>query len=204
MDLIVIRHGQSVGNTFPDDVDVPDSPLTKLGMEQAQFAKECLKNSGIDCIISSPLIRAITTAQPLANELNLPINVWLNTHEVRSHPSHRGHTKEYLLNNYPEICFHEKVDEEGWFYLGEETGEHAMIRTKQVVEQLLAKYSGKRVALFAHGGFNSFLLLSTLGMDYRKPSRFRQNNTTFCWLSFREDETMVNYFGEMQKINWSS
>jgi broad specificity phosphatase PhoE len=69
----LVRHGE-VHN--PDRVlygQLPGFGLSERGVEQAKLAAAFLAERDISYIVSSPLERAVQTAEPLANELGLPI-----------------------------------------------------------------------------------------------------------------------------------
>lgn len=79
MDLYIIRHGESQGNVG-SNVENPE--LTQLGRKQAELLALRLRNIKFDVILSSPLKRAVQTAEPLASLRNLPITVMDNLYEV--------------------------------------------------------------------------------------------------------------------------
>ena len=64
--LILIRHGESLGNAVRQLLGHTDRDLSPLGYRQAEAAAEALKNEKIDAIYSSDLIRAYNTAVPHA------------------------------------------------------------------------------------------------------------------------------------------
>lgn len=71
--LILVRHGFSVSNDqkyFTGNLDIP---LTDLGKMQAERCAEYLKDVRADCIYSSDLSRAMDTAKPISEKLNLPV-----------------------------------------------------------------------------------------------------------------------------------
>jgi len=68
--LIIIRHAKSDWqDTTLDDFD---RPLNERGLRDALFMGQFLKNKNLlpDLIISSPALRAITTAEIIAKEVN--------------------------------------------------------------------------------------------------------------------------------------
>lgn len=70
MPLYFIRHGESTNNLQGLFTGRLDPPLTKKGEEQAKLVAEEMKSlEGIDRIISSPLGRAIRTAEIIAENL---------------------------------------------------------------------------------------------------------------------------------------
>ena len=64
--LYVIRHG---------DPDYEHDSLTPLGRRQAEAVARRLAVHGLDRIYSSPLGRAVATAQPTSEILRLPIQI---------------------------------------------------------------------------------------------------------------------------------
>lgn len=74
--LILVRHAETQGNLDGILLGHQDSPLTDLGKEQALATARELKGEKIDAICSSPLGRALETAQIIAQNLgNLEVKV---------------------------------------------------------------------------------------------------------------------------------
>lgn len=73
MEIIVVRHGLSEANKNGVISGRLDSPLTKEGKQQAQDLARRLKGLGIERVFSSPLQRTIKTAEPISEELGIPI-----------------------------------------------------------------------------------------------------------------------------------
>ena len=75
MPIYLIRHGQTVWNADERMQGQLDSPLTTLGINQAQnigkFLKSQIKDVGSLRVISSPLGRALKTAGIICNELGI-------------------------------------------------------------------------------------------------------------------------------------
>lgn len=66
MRLLLLRHGQTHGNTSGAlDTAFPGHDLTELGVRQAEAAARVLAPTGIDGIYVSPLVRTHQTAAPL-------------------------------------------------------------------------------------------------------------------------------------------
>ncbi|WP_135546648.1 histidine phosphatase family protein [Paenibacillus cymbidii] len=194
MELYLIRHGQSIGNTVPHDM--PDGELTELGRTQALRVAAAVAPWQPQQLIASPLTRAIETAQPLARALGLPIQVWSHTYEVRNKGPYRGPTAEQLGQLFPEAAFRGDMDVEGWFCSGDETPETAHDRAHLVLRELHEQFAGQRVALVAHGGFNRHLLLAILGLPADSPVYFHQSNGCIYHIEFTSERTVLHYLGE--------
>jgi broad specificity phosphatase PhoE len=64
--ILCIRHGQSAYNAAFEatgiDPIIPDARLTPLGEQQVAVARETLRDTNVDLVITSPLTRALQTA----------------------------------------------------------------------------------------------------------------------------------------------
>ncbi|UNK19234.1 histidine phosphatase family protein [Paenibacillus sp. N3/727] len=193
MELFLVRHGQSVGNTQPDR-DMPDSPLTEQGHAQAARVAIYLRERGIRAIYASPLIRAMQSAQPLARLLGLPIHVMKALYEVREGSRFIGLSQQSLLESVPEAIFEDTMETDGWECLGGDRPETVGRRAQEALRQLRACRE-ERIAVFCHGNFNEYLLRETLGIPSAAHIRFPQENTGVNHIVFGEEET------ELLKLN---
>jgi broad specificity phosphatase PhoE len=73
MELILIRHGETIWNKEGRVQGVSDIGLSEVGLRQAQSLSLSLKNHPIHSIYASPLIRAQTTAQIINQHHHAPI-----------------------------------------------------------------------------------------------------------------------------------
>jgi uncharacterized phosphatase len=72
--LYFIRHGLSEMNKSGHYAGSTDTPLTDEGRQQAKLAGRNAKHLNIDLIVSSPLSRALETAQIIAEEIGYQKN----------------------------------------------------------------------------------------------------------------------------------
>ncbi len=80
--IYVTRHGETEWNTLGRMQGHLDSPLTKLGEDQARWLGESLKNTPLDYIYSSPSGRAMQTAKAINQSRNLTIRTEENLREI--------------------------------------------------------------------------------------------------------------------------
>ena len=71
--ILFVRHGQTFANLEGIIQGQLDSPLTEEGQMQAKTTAEKLKNTKIDIIYTSPLIRASKTSEVINVYHNIPI-----------------------------------------------------------------------------------------------------------------------------------
>jgi hypothetical protein len=79
--LDFVRHGESGDMTVVNTL-VPGPDLTDTGEQQADDLVKALSGNGIDDIYASAMIRSQETAMPLAEALNLPIQVLPGLNEI--------------------------------------------------------------------------------------------------------------------------
>ena len=71
--LILIRHGESLGNSRRIILGHTDWDLSPLGYRQAEIAAAALADRHVDAVYSSDLIRAYNTVLPMASSRGLPV-----------------------------------------------------------------------------------------------------------------------------------
>ena len=166
MILYLVRHGQ-------DDSSVrggwSNSPLTGEGVRQAQaLAKDIifLKNQlNIARIISSDLPRALQTAQPTADALNLPIELNPQLREVNNGEL-AGMKNDLALVRYPGLFWNTLSWED--HYPGGESPKEFMERIELAWKQLSFELiqENKNVLLFTHSGVIHVIRHLILGTSY--------------------------------------
>ena len=110
MRLVVIRHGESTWNVEGRYQGRLDPPLSPRGREQAQMlsARLCREQLGrveadrFARVVSSPLLRALDTAQICAAALSLPVGIDKRLTEI-SHGDWEGNLREEIANRWPEM-----------------------------------------------------------------------------------------------------
>jgi len=133
--IILIRHGQSIGNLKRIYLGHTDLGLSELGVEQAEKAARYFKDEKISAIYSSDLKRAYNTAVPHTKYHNLPI---IATEELRE--IYMGLWEGVPIDTIREK-WQEKFDIEWRLKFGESTppeGEKVTDAAKRIYEKLLS------------------------------------------------------------------
>ena len=71
--LLIVRHGESLGNRDERFLGHTDLGLSELGHRQAAALAEALRTRQIDAVYSSDLCRAAMTVMPAATDRGLPV-----------------------------------------------------------------------------------------------------------------------------------
>jgi isoleucyl-tRNA synthetase len=147
----VMRHAQAQSNVDSvfDSVGRHDNHLTKLGREQAQAsALTLLKETKIDMIISSPIVRAKETADIVRNAFGLPGSALMideRLREIEVGPYNDKRVEEWR-NSFKtkEEPFHAVVE-------GAETFTQVRRRVGELIFEIEKRYPNKKILLVSHG-----------------------------------------------------
>lgn len=101
--IVVVRHGESVANTKGVyQGQTHDTDLSELGKKQAKALAKRASGMGVKRIISSPLKRTYQTALEISKLCDCDIEVNELIIET-NHGDWEGKSKEWIINNYPDI-----------------------------------------------------------------------------------------------------
>ncbi len=147
--LFLIRHGENdwtkrgalAGRT-------PCVALNEKGRKQAQQLAERLKAQPISAVYSSPLLRCLETAQPLAGALNLSVSIEPGILEVDYGEWRGGELKE--LSKRPEWRL-VQIFPGGFRFPGGETLREVQNRVITTLERIRTQHAGEVIAVVAHG-----------------------------------------------------
>ena len=159
----LIRHGQTVGNVTGERHYNPT--LTAAGRRQVQAWVSALSGAALTHCASSPLLRALETAEPLARAARLRLDVWNALAEYNGWDPYTGASRAELTRLFPEAVLEAEMPEAGWSYAGPEPMAEAWARVRQVLARVRAMPDGSRIALVAHGTFNAMLLGAWAGAE---------------------------------------
>jgi len=149
--IYFLRHGQTNNNKEGRMQGRVDIPLNEVGRAQARCAAQRLKGIGFDAVYSSPLSRAVETAQIVTGlpvqEINIEpraIELGFGIWENRLHAELEKETEQFDI-------LWDKADQ----YVppqGAEALEDLLARVRAMLQHLTARHRGGRVLVATHGG----------------------------------------------------
>ena len=159
MELLLVRHGLPLRREV---IEGPADPeLSPEGRDQATRLANYLAPEKIAAIYSSPLKRAVQTAEPLAQSTGLPISI---VEEVAEY--------DRLSNEYIPIEELRAANDERWQKLlaGEwqsdsDTLESFRHRVVSSFEQLISQHASQRIVVTCHGGVINQYLAHIIGIS---------------------------------------
>ena len=146
--LLLIRHGESEGNRERIFTPSGDTPLTELGIQQAHAVAERLRQEfAVRRVASSPFRRARHTAEIVAAEHGLPVEI-----EPALHERHWG---ALIGRPYGEARNAPGLNPERyweWRPPGGETMEDVLQRTGPALNRLATAFPDHDQVIVSHGG----------------------------------------------------
>ena len=217
MELYLIRHGQSTNN----EGKLPraaDPPLTDIGVEQARWVGESLKDEGITRLYCSPMLRTLQTAQIISNIIGLPPHIFVGLHEWGGIWEARGDGTAVQLpglnrSGVREICpdavLPDNVTDQGWWFnegfagdiegMAELSHENGLAFIAYLTEHHVD--ANERVAAVSHGGSGGSLISAFFGLSPDVGySRFTQNNTGVSKLLFTSERRQLQYLNKTSHL----
>lgn len=101
-EILLIRHAESAWNVERRWQGQEDPPLSPRGLEQAEFLARALAAASLARILSSDLLRARDTAQPLARTLRIELTTDPRLRELDV-GRWGGRTREEIQGSEPEL-----------------------------------------------------------------------------------------------------
>ncbi|HAL48506.1 MAG: histidine phosphatase family protein [SAR202 cluster bacterium] len=165
MNLIFVRHGESMGNAARRWQGHADAALSDTGREQARKLQERFVSLGYEPthVYSSPQSRAFDTATIATEPWDLPIAAWDDLMEVDVGVI-SGLTWDEFEARFPETA-RNFAENRNWDDIpGAERMLDRSIRARRALERLISDHTNEdRVVAFAHGGIISHLFAELMG-----------------------------------------
>jgi len=176
--LYLIRHGSTLSNENKPRLlqgSGVNSGLSDLGKRQARRVGEWFRHVPVDVVYSSPLMRAVETAQEICGAvarslITVPelVEVDVGLWERQTWDSIKvRHPEEYAR-------FHGDCSQYG--YLGGESYGDVQRRIVPVFTRLLEQHVGQTIAVIAHSTVNTVYLATLLKLEVKLARKLPQEN----------------------------
>ncbi|MDD4970434.1 MAG: histidine phosphatase family protein [Paludibacter sp.] len=153
--ICLVRHGETDWNTLGKLQGTEDTELNSTGREQAIEAASYFDKESWDIVVSSPLKRALETAQIIANKISIP-DIHMNDELVeRSYGDAEGLLPEERLLQFPD-----------GIVPGQEDFEHLRERAMAALNIIATEFMGKKIIVVSHGGIIYTILYTLLGSAF--------------------------------------
>jgi broad specificity phosphatase PhoE len=199
VEILLVRHGESVGNAEDRMQGTSDYPLSERGRGQARALGKWLLAQGLGChrLYASPLARARETAEIVSALCGgepptiEPSLAELNAGELE------GLTFDEIGRRFPSYIARGVGDLGDFSEYGGESYGAVQGRAQALFDQLDARHrvAGERIALVGHGGFNFQLLKLLICRPVPRTCVIRMGNCSATLVRLRD--VRGTYMGEV-------
>ncbi|MDD5037806.1 MAG: histidine phosphatase family protein [Dehalococcoidales bacterium] len=179
-EIMLVRHGETewnVGEVFRGRIDIE---LNDTGFKQAQLLADYLSDLKIEAVYSSPLKRAIKTAEAIARRHKLDVKIAPDLIDL-DFGQWQGLPLGEVRDKYKALYLEWASRPDRVKIPAGESLDDVRGRAIGVVEEAMAKYNGT-VVLVSHRVVNKVLICALLGLDNSHFWNLRQDTcgvTTF-------------------------
>jgi alpha-ribazole phosphatase len=188
--LILVRHGEPETTTRGRVYGRLDVKLSQRGEEQMKETAKRLESAPLAAVYSSPRIRAIESARPIAGHHRLKVSLDGRLCEI-DFGSFEGLSYDEVSVRYPELY-------RAWMkrpteveFPGGETFAQMKTRVLDAVAELRRRHRNDTVAIVAHGGVNRIVLAAALGLPDEAIFRLGQSYAGLSVIDYYETECVV-------------
>ena len=197
MKLILVRHGQTVWNREKRAQGISDIELNEYGRAQAECLALSLRNEGIDRIISSPLKRAVHTAEAINRFHHLPINTEDGLMELNM-GDFEGMVLGKMLNDHENFLKQWADDPASVVMPQGESLAELQRRAWGAVERVIAEPG---TTLLVSHNFTIMTILSTIkGVDLAWIRQFRVDVASKTVVDFSEERRDIVIFNDISHL----
>ncbi len=161
--LFLLRHGETQWNRERRYQGCVDVRLCPEGVAQAEAVSLALAERPLAAIYSSPLRRALETAEAIAAPHRLPVRIDAAFREI-CHGLWEGLTAGEVRARFPDLSAQWRVTPETVTMPEGESVKEVRARVLDGLERLRANHDGETVCLVAHGTPVRLLILEALGV----------------------------------------
>ncbi len=152
-EVLLARHGETEWNVQGRRQGQLDSPLTERGRGQAAELAALIEahvaaDGAPDSVFSSPLGRALTTAEVIAGARRLPVRLIPSLAEI-DHGEFAGLTSDEIEGRWPGSLAARERSKFSWRFPGGESYQDASTRAATAIEEIAASGS-QRPIVVAH------------------------------------------------------
>ena len=163
VEIILARHGETDWNTAEVFRGRADVDLNGTGLRQAELLGEYLSGEKIDFVYSSPLKRAVQTAEAIAGRQALEVNIVQNLIDF-DYGEWQGLAHREVKEKYPEL-YQDWLDTPEQVRIpGGESLEDVRSRAMPFVEDAVMRCGEGRIVFVSHRVVNKVLICALLGL----------------------------------------
>ncbi|MCX8130526.1 MAG: alpha-ribazole phosphatase [Clostridia bacterium] len=187
IELIFVRHGETDSNRKGTYLGWTDVSLNEEGLRQAYEAKCKLSNENIDAMYSSPLKRAVRTAEVINENFKLAV-IYEERLKERCFGIWEDLTHNEILEKYPEEYGLWTDDHVNYCMEGGESTVQSYNRVTGFIEDIINTHESGTYLIVTHLGCIRKIVAHLLGLGIEGSWRFRVDNCSITRIVVNDEK----------------
>jgi alpha-ribazole phosphatase len=187
---MLVRHAQCVEDAEGRCYGRLDIELSDYGRAQSRQLAERLSSESVAAVVSSPLLRALETARPIAESQGLALSVLDGLREL-DFGELEGMSYEEIAGSQPALYAQWMQAPTAVRFPDGESFDELRRRVADAVSRLRQAYTGRLVVAVTHGGVIRAVLADALGVPGDRIFRFAVDTASTTRIEWLEGEPIV-------------
>ena len=187
--VYLVRHGQTAWNREEVFRGRADVPLNEVGRKEALLTGQYLRGARVDSVYSSPLSRAVETAEAIARYQGKEVLISDDLIDI-DFGRWQGASHEVVKERYEEL-YRQWVDTPHLVrFPGGESLEDVRERALRVIHEVKTEHIDETLVMVSHRVVNKTMLCGLLGLDNSHFWQIGQDTGCINVLEFKEGFTL--------------
>jgi len=198
--FVIIRHGETEWNVDGREMGQLDSPLTPLGVAQAEGLARRVAATRFDALYSSDLGRAVKTATIIARLCSREVLFDARLRE-RNMGIFQGLTHAEMESKYPAERAEYRKEGSSYVIPSGESADERVQRALDCLEELAGQHAGGTLVIITHGGILMGLFEHVLGLPFGSGGKFRRPNAAWNVFTRERARWILETWGDVSHIS---
>ena len=198
-EILLIRHGQTNSNLTGYYMGWAEEDMNETGYRQARRLSERLADSSITAIYTSPLKRAMATAQIIGAPHKLEPRLNPDLIEINI-GEWRGLDAEVIKQRFPQVWHQWRTDPSGVVMPGGESVAQVTKRAICAFEEIVKDNQGKLSAIVTHDIVVKIVICHILGVSNKVHRRFDISNASLTRIRIPEGGPRISTMNDISHL----
>jgi len=180
--ICVTRHGETDWNITGILQGWIEVPLNDKGRQQAHEFSATARDLGVTCVYTSPLVRALETAEIIADQLKLPPPTCHDGLKERHFGFFQGRPKEELRVTHPELLENILRRNPATEFEGGESMDGFATRVLAAIADIAVARPRERVLVITHGWVMDVVTRHISHLPRHAILNMKRKNMEYVWL----------------------
>ncbi|MFX1555085.1 MAG: histidine phosphatase family protein [Promethearchaeota archaeon] len=187
--VYLVRHGQTAWNREEVFRGRADIPLNETGRKEALLTGQYLRGVKVDSIYSSPLSRAVETAEAIARYQGKQVRILEGLIDI-DFGGWQGISHEVVRERYEELYRQWRESPHLVRFPGGESLEEVSERALKAIHGVIRDHAGETLVMVSHRVVNKIMICGLLGLDSSHFWQIGQDTGCIDVLEFEEGFTL--------------